>query len=176
MSMFQWGLEGAVVILLLVTLLHVSRLQRALGVLRRDRAALEALITGFNDSTHQAERGIERLRAASEGAGRQIVRHIDQAKSLKDDLIFLADRAEQVADRMENLLRHGRTGDAMTAAPTPPTAQTALQPPAPAVTRTLTAPPSSPQPPALARSDADDRERVRSEAERDLLRALKLAR
>ena len=166
MSMLQWGLEGAVVVLLLVTLLHVSRLQRALGVLRRDRTALEALITGFNDSTHQAERGIERLRAASEGAGRQIVRHIDQAKALKDDLIFLADRAEQVADRMEGLLRHGRPGETNAAVSVQPLHQAPPQP----LTQFQSAAPS------LARSDADDRERVRSEAERDLLRALKLAR
>ena len=45
------------------TLFHALRLERALGVLKRDRAALEELVAGFNASTRQAEAGIDRLRA-----------------------------------------------------------------------------------------------------------------
>ena len=149
----QWGLEAVVVVLLIATLVHAIRLERALGVLRRDRSALEALISGFNDSTRQAEGGIERLRATSEGTGRQIARHIEQARSLKDDLVFLADRAEQAADRMERLLRNGRASEALpsAAAHTQPALQGPLKP-------------------------DGGRDRARSEAELELLRALKLAR
>ena len=65
----EWLLETALLVLLAATLFHAMRLERALGVLKRDRAALEELVAGFNSSTRAAEQGIERLRAAAEGRG-----------------------------------------------------------------------------------------------------------
>ena len=74
MAAMEWTLEIVLVVLLAATLFHAVRLERALGVLKRDRVALEELVAGFNASTRQAESGIERLRAAADGAGRQIAR------------------------------------------------------------------------------------------------------
>jgi hypothetical protein len=79
-----------------------------LGALKRDRASLEALVVGFNASTHQAENGIQRLRAAADGAGRQIDGQISKSVSLGDDLVFLTERGERLADRLEMLVRAGR--------------------------------------------------------------------
>ena len=141
----EWLLEIALAVLLVATLFHAIRLERALGVLKRDRAALEELVAGFNASTRQAEAGIERLRSAADGAGRQVAKQIDIATTLKDDLMFLIDRGERLADRMDKLVRAARP---------------------------LTAEPPRP---AYAESDADA-PRVRSQAERDLLKALRLAR
>ena len=56
----QWLLEIALLVLLAATLFQAMRLERALGVLKRDRAALEDLVTGFNSSTRAAEQGVER--------------------------------------------------------------------------------------------------------------------
>ena len=55
----EWLLEIALIGLLLATMFHAVRLERALGVLKRDRAALEELVAGFNDSTRAAEQGID---------------------------------------------------------------------------------------------------------------------
>jgi Domain of unknown function (DUF6468) len=63
----EWMLEIALTVLLGLTLFHALRLERALGVLRRDRAALDELVRGFNDATIQAEAGVERLRSAAAG-------------------------------------------------------------------------------------------------------------
>ncbi len=100
----QWLLEIVLIVLLAATLFHAVRLERALGVLKRDRAVLEELVAGFNASTRQAEAGIERLRAAADGAGRQLAQQIEAAAALKDDLAFLSQRGERLADRL------GRTG------------------------------------------------------------------
>src|ERR1700684_2323480 len=97
MAGMEWILDIALVVLLTATLFHAVRLERALGVLKRDRAALESLVESFNASTHAAESGVERLRAATDGAGRQIQRQIDVATTLKDDLTFLVQRGEGVA-------------------------------------------------------------------------------
>ena len=148
MGGWQIVLEVALIGLLGVTLFHALRLERALGVVRRDRAELETLLTGFNDSTRQAENGVERLRNAAEGAGRHIARQIEAAANLKDDLVALIDRGERLADRMDGLVRANRDVELPV--------------------RRYPAPE-----PELPDSGGT---RVRSQAERDLLRALRVTR
>ena len=145
MAGMEWLLELGLAGLLAATLFHALRLERALGVLKRDRAVLEDLVTGFNASTQQAEAGIDRLRSTAEGAGRQIAKQLDAASGLKDDLVFLIERGERLADRMDTLVRSGR-----------PMAAEPLRQPAG----------------ELELAEA----RVRSQAERDLIKALRLAR
>ena len=108
MAVMEWTLELILVVLLLAMLFHAIRLERALGVLRRDRASLEQLVVGFNASTHQAESGIQRLRAAADGTGRQIESQLAKSVSLKDDLAFLTERGDRLADRLEILVREAR--------------------------------------------------------------------
>ena len=158
MSGMQSWLEVLLSGLLVVTLFHALRLERALGVLRRDRASLEELVAGFNESTRQAEGGIERLQTAADGAGRQIARHIEQAKALKNDLSFLTERGEKVADQLDDLVRQSRSGPEPTALPQAKTPRGR---------------------PALQAVPTDVHEgdgRVRSQAEKELLRALRMAR
>lgn len=150
-------LEIALMLLLAATLFHALRLERALGVLKRDRAALENLVAGFNASTRAAEKGIVDLRDATESAGRQIARQVEAAARLKDDLDFLTQRGNRMADQLERLLREGRTQDR---APEPLDASNnydrAAMPPEEAL--------------------AEPAPRPRSRAEQELMRALRLAR
>jgi hypothetical protein len=151
MGGWQILLEVALIALLGATLFHALRLEKALGVVRRDRAELEELLRGFNDSTRQAENGVERLRGAAEGAGRHIARQIEAAANLKDDLVALIDRGERLADRMDGLVRANRD---------------------PEPTRRYAPPVAAPEP-EMAETGGT---RVRSQAERDLLRALRVTR
>jgi hypothetical protein len=150
----EWILDSLLVILLTATLFHAVRLERALGALKRDRASLEALVGTFNASTRAAESGIERLRVATEGAGRQIQRQIETATTLKDDLTFMVQRGEGLADRLDEGVRAAR-----------PTLAAVDQP--------------SSRLPYTRQSErmtgADDPP-VRSQAERDLLKALRMVR
>lgn len=104
----EWLLDIVLVLLLTLTLIHALRLERALGVLQRDRTALEELIGRFNASTRQAEHGVEQLREAAEGAGRQIARQMEAGATLKDDLVFLVERGERLADRLDGVVRAAR--------------------------------------------------------------------
>lgn len=143
----EWLLEAALLALLAVTLFHAVRLERALGALRRDRGALETLVAGFNESAARADQSVERLRSASEGAGRQVGRQIEAASSLRQDLAFLVERGDATADRLDLLVRGSRPAPAAV----------------PAQDRAL------PEP-------LDPAPRLRSQAERDLVKALKLVR
>jgi hypothetical protein len=160
MSGMEWILELALVGLLLATVFHAVRLERALGVLKRDRAALEALVAGFNESTRAAEQGIARLRETAEGAGRDLARQSESAQRLRDDLAFLAERGGTLADRLEALVRGGRALDATGKTPSPP-----------AGPRHLRAVDEEADEGATTAARAP-----RSQAERDLMRALRLAR
>jgi hypothetical protein len=105
MVTMEWTLEVVLVVLLGATLFQAIRLERALGILKRDRASLESLVVGFNTSTHQAESGIQRLRSAADGSGRQIEAQLVQSVALKDDLAFLTERGDRLADRLDALVR-----------------------------------------------------------------------
>lgn len=166
----EWILEAVLVLMLAATLFHAVRLERALGVLKRDRAALQELVEAFNASTRQAEQGVEQLRSATEGAGRQIARQIEAGLSLKDDLSFLMERGERLADRLDALVRAARP----LAADRPASAERfgAAERPAGA-DRFGAAEPAY----AVAGDDGEaPAPRVRSQAERDLLRALRMTR
>jgi hypothetical protein len=104
----EWTLELVLVALLGATLFQAIRLERALGVLKRDRASLEALVADFNNSTNQAESGIQRLRATADGTGRQVETQLATSVALKGDLEFLTERGERLADRLETLVRSAR--------------------------------------------------------------------
>lgn len=138
MSWLEWLLQLAVVALLAATMPYAIRLERELRAVRRDRAALEGGAAGLSEATRMAEAASLRLRAAAESAGRQVAEKLAAAEPLRDDLRYLVERAESLADRLDGLVRAARP---------------ALAEAAPAET------------PPLARS----------QAERDLLRALRLA-
>jgi len=202
MSAIQFSLEIGLVFLLGVTLIQAIRLERALGVLRRARAGLEPLVEEFDASTRQAEAAIARLHEAAESAGRQVGRQTDTAISLKDDLAFLVERGDRLADRIDGLVRSARP---LAAAPrlvaeravaeqadaAPQFSHPARHLPAEGIAPRMPAPAARagrtpPVGPAAneSRADADpaaavfrrDGQRVRSQAERDLLKALRVAR
>jgi len=154
MGGIDWLLEIVLIGLLGLTLLHTVRLERALGILRRDRTALGDAVAGFDSSTRQAEAGLGKLHSMTQEAAQQVARKIEGAAVLKDDLAFLAERGEHLADRLEQLIRAGRTLDP---------ARTRE----PAGVRELASAPTRVDP---------DLPRPRSKAERDLLQALQVAR
>lgn len=162
MGSMDWLLEIALIGLLGLTLVHAVRLERALGTLRRDRGALGDAVAGFDSSSRQAEAGLDRLHSMTQDAAQQVARKIEGAAVLKDDLAFLAERGEHLADRLEQLIRAGR-------ALGPVRAPDPIRAPEPVRSRE----PASAQ--AYRQADAEP-PRLRSKAERDLMQALRMAR
>jgi len=167
-AVLSYGFEALLILMLIATLYYAMRLESRLGVLKRDRAELEHLVSGFNEATLRAESSIQKLRQAAEGAGRELATRQDAAETLRNDLQFLLDRGERIADRLDDLVRASR--------PLVPsvTEQRAKHPSHPEPERPRT--PAEPSRPLRAPEPEPDEPRVRSQAERDLLRALRLAR
>jgi hypothetical protein len=72
-----------------------------LAALRREGAGLAA-------ATEAAEAALARLRATAEGSGRMVAERTAAAERLRDDLAFLTERAEMLADRLDGLVREAR--------------------------------------------------------------------
>ncbi|TCZ63658.1 DUF6468 domain-containing protein [Roseicella aquatilis] len=108
MGWFEWTVQLAVILLLAAALPLVLRLERRLAALRRDGAALEGGAGELTEATRLAEAASIRLRAAAEGSGRQLAERLAAAEPLRDDLRYLVERAESLADRLEAVVRTAR--------------------------------------------------------------------
>ena len=92
------------IVLLGTTMFQAIRLQRAIGQLRAQRGDLAGAVAGFDEGARQAEASLARLRETAQ----RLDREISQAAALKDDLTFLAERGGDVADKLEQLIRSTR--------------------------------------------------------------------
>lgn len=152
MTTLEWIATGLLVTLLLALLPMGWRLERRIASLRREGSGLAEGAESLVQATGAAETALARLRATAEGAGRAVAERIAVAEKLRDDLAFLVERAETLADRLDVLVRDAR----------PLAAEASAAP---------SAPPGPPGPagPATGGSAVA----ALSQAERELLRALK---
>jgi hypothetical protein len=105
MGIVEIIIELVLIALLAMTLVHAIRLERGRAGIKRDRAELERLLAGFDDCNRQAEGSAERLRIAADSAGRALSRHIEGAANLKDDLADLIDRGERLTGHLGGAVR-----------------------------------------------------------------------
>jgi hypothetical protein len=144
--------------LLVIMIPYIFRLNKRLSMLRRDKAQLEKLAVTFADSTRRADESLGGLKASAENMQRKL----DSAQALHDDLAFLLERGEKAADRLEDLVRQSRPE-------TPPVPAMGTTP---APTSHPVAKKSSP-PTATPQNNDDGGDSLRSEAERELLKAIR---
>jgi hypothetical protein len=101
MSVWGWIADVVLALLLIGTLVMSIRLDRALTVVRRDRAVFEALITNLASATSSVKLGIQALRSEADRAAEQIERRSEDAEKLATDLSFLIDAANRAGERLE---------------------------------------------------------------------------
>lgn len=95
-------LNVVVICLLVPTIIFAMILNKRLEVLRSSRADLGRLIEAFNEATTRAEAGIPRLKQAADSTGSHLKEQIQKAQILRDDLAFMIERAESTAGRLES--------------------------------------------------------------------------
>ncbi|HEX3573800.1 MAG TPA: DUF6468 domain-containing protein [Rhodopila sp.] len=101
MSVWGWIANDILALLLIGTLVMAVRLDRALTVVRRDRAVFEALITNLASATSSVKLGIQALRNEADRAAEQIERRSEDADKLATDLSFLIDAANRAGERLD---------------------------------------------------------------------------
>lgn len=102
-------LNLVVIALLIPTIAYAVILNRRLSALRKSRDELAKVVANFNDATLRAEAGIPKLKKATNEASMALKDRVEKAQSLRDDLAFMIERAEEMAVKLESGVRVARS-------------------------------------------------------------------
>jgi len=108
----HWALlaDAIIAALLVATIAYAAILERKLSALRAAKQEMAELIGRFTEATTRAESGLAGIRQTAEETGRELQRILDKGNSLADDLVFLVERGDAVAGRLEHGTAKGRGG------------------------------------------------------------------
>jgi len=87
--------------LLVATIAYAAVLDRRIRQLRATRAELETMVVGFNTATARAESAIGDLKMGTEAGSRELKPLMATARQIADDLQFLVERGNELADRLD---------------------------------------------------------------------------
>lgn len=110
LSSAHWTLlaDAVIAVLLIATIAYAAILERRLSALRAAKQEMAELVGRFSEATRRAESGLAGIRQAAEQSGRKLQQAVDKGNSLADDLVFLVERGDAVAGRLERGTAKGR--------------------------------------------------------------------
>lgn len=117
-----------VIALLIPTISYAVILNRRLTALRKSRDELAKVVANFNDATLRAEAGIPKLKKATNEASMALKDRVEKAQSLRDDLAFMIERAEEMASKLDSSVRVARSEAAFGASAPQPGLAPAMAP------------------------------------------------
>lgn len=97
-----------IIILLVPTIIYAYRLNKSLNLLRQNQNSLAQLVSSLNEATFKAENSIPKLKSVTQNSSEDLKEVVDSAKELKNDLLFINERADSLADRLENVISTSR--------------------------------------------------------------------
>ncbi|PWC56662.1 DUF6468 domain-containing protein [Azospirillum sp. TSO22-1] len=157
--------------LLVATIAYAIILNRQIVRLRESRSELAELIQGLNDAMAKADTSVRGMKATAHNTGEGLQKTIDKAATLRDELQFMIEAGNTLADRLSGFSDdRSRPAAAKPAAGRPQ----GLRPLLDELDEGRAAPP----PPVARRAPPPDDDRPRdgeeglSRAERELLRAI----
>jgi len=101
-------LDVLIAILLVAVIVYAVRLNRSLSVLQKSKEELEALLAGFTESTEKAERAIQNVKDATNKNKETLTKLLGEADGLREDLSFMIERGNSVADRLDGSITENR--------------------------------------------------------------------
>jgi len=101
-------LDGVITFLLVATIIYCWKLSRKISTLHEGRHELNHFIADFNTAITRAETNINHLKDLSGEAEEKLGERIEKARHLANDLSFLTDRGENVADSLESFISGSR--------------------------------------------------------------------
>lgn len=109
-----FGLDCLIIVLLGATIFYAFKLSRHLKNFRESRSSFDQVILDLDQRIVKAERAIVGLRMAAEESGADLQDQITKASSLADELLLMTESADRVAGRLEELVskKHWESDDA----------------------------------------------------------------
>ena len=101
--MSEWirsALDIVLIVIVGMGLVQATRLMRHLIELRQSRSDMERFVHEFNATVMRAEAGIKGLRTAARDSGDDLEKLVEKAVLVRDELQFIAESADQIADRL----------------------------------------------------------------------------
>jgi hypothetical protein len=99
-SWISIAIDMAVAGLLVAAILYAVRLNRTLESLREGKSELATLIGRFDEAAAHAERSVARLGQSTADQGKVLNAAIAEAQALRDELSFMLERGDTVAERI----------------------------------------------------------------------------
>lgn len=100
--------NAILVLLLIFTLIYCLKLNRMIKFLQDTRSEFVDSINQFQDTVKQAEDTIPKLKESSRKICDDIQVRIDRGKYLVDDLSFMIEKTDKIADKMEHDINEAR--------------------------------------------------------------------
>lgn len=101
-------MQVTVAVLLVATIIYAYMLNRKLTNLRQDQAQFEQLIRQFTGALGLADNGVHNLRVAAEEAGNGLQKYVDRAQILRDELAYMLESGDALAEQLANQIRGNR--------------------------------------------------------------------
>lgn len=108
MNNLEFIIDIVIITLLIPTIIYAYNLNKSLNMLRHDQKSLAQLVSALNEATFKAESSIPKLKSVTEHSSEGLKEVVDNAKELKNDLLFINERADSLADRLENVISSSR--------------------------------------------------------------------
>ncbi|MFA6279351.1 MAG: DUF6468 domain-containing protein [Bdellovibrionales bacterium] len=163
-SLIGFVLDIVLIGFLIAGISYAIKLTQQLADMRAQRADMERFVAVFSSTVERAEAGIRGLKSVSRSSGDDLERLIEKGQSLRDELHFLTESADQIATRLSNTATQMTRGSEAATTTSPeikPKASAAKQPEKPRIVEAVPSQPVSAAP-----------QQASSAAERDLLRVL----
>jgi hypothetical protein len=94
--------DGILCVLLLATLAFAFRLNQKLGDMRQGQGDLQTLVQALNEAVDKANSAIVNLRLAAREAEEVLMKKVEGARALSDELGFMTESGDRLAGRLSD--------------------------------------------------------------------------
>ena len=101
--------DSFIVIFLGVMIFYAIQLNKKLKILHLNKKDVEQAIDKFDQAVQKTEKGIYHLKNLAETTEKNLAQAIQQAQILKDELSFMNEKGEKIANMLDDKIRAGRS-------------------------------------------------------------------
>lgn len=101
-------LDGVIAVLLTATVLYCRKLNKRIMVIQDSRKDLQKFVKEFDQTVLRADRAIETLKTLGDATHKAIHNETKKAQFLVNDLSFLAQKGEDIAENLERQMQMSR--------------------------------------------------------------------
>ena len=101
-------IDIVVISCLIATIIFAIRLNKRLSRIYKSRDELQEFLNQFTTSMQKADLSIKDLKGIGESVFKSAQGQMEQASVLKDDLAFLNERGNEIADKLDHTVREAK--------------------------------------------------------------------